>query len=429
MKSFIIAVLLLGLSLTAQAGETPTPSTAAPAIYIAPLTAEDGQVPNWAPYIGKGIAKMIITSLSGSGRFKVIDTTLTDDLAQDLKSIVPSRQKNGSAARPAVDLIFHGKVSQFGSKSSGFNVKEIFNLSSLPGGGPKAVNAAIRIDWALVDANTQTVVTNGSTQFSERGFGFDLASAGGTPGKAMTSPWARLGMAVATNVADQTTGVVGVVHDSSNVDYGNALFMKSALGLATCKAVTNVIEALNAANLPEMDPSRARVQIETKEAPIQTAASAVAATPSLGRASPAHAATPATSQSETPAPPITGKVVAVVNKGTIIVSIGSKNGLKNGDKVDLFQTIDLKDDKGVVVFSEEKQAGEITLESVQEEKSKGNYAGDLAIKSGWIVKIKPAGEPGTKVPSASTAIVAQATSSRDAANSAKSSAKDKPVLH
>ena len=83
-----------------------------------------------------------------------------------------------------------------------------------------------------------------------------------------------------------------------------------------------------------------------------------------------------------------GKVLAVVNKTTVIVSIGSKQGFKAGDKLNLYETIDTKDDKGVVVFTEEKLAGELTLDSVQEDRSKATYAGTADVKGGWSVKAK-----------------------------------------
>ena len=83
-----------------------------------------------------------------------------------------------------------------------------------------------------------------------------------------------------------------------------------------------------------------------------------------------------------------GKILAVASKDTIIISLGSKQGFKEGDKLNLFQTNDVKDDKGNVVFTDEKLVGEITLSSVQEEKSRATYNGDAPIQQGWSVKAK-----------------------------------------
>jgi hypothetical protein len=81
-----------------------------------------------------------------------------------------------------------------------------------------------------------------------------------------------------------------------------------------------------------------------------------------------------------------GKVLAVASKDAIIVSLGSKHGFKDGDKLNLYEAVEIKDEKGAVVFTEEKLVGEVTLQSVQEERSKAAYAGDLTIKAGWVVK-------------------------------------------
>ena len=76
----------------------------------------------------------------------------------------------------------------------------------------------------------------------------------------------------------------------------------------------------------------------------------------------------------------------MVNKSTLIVTVGSKQGFKPGDKLQLFEAVDIKDDKGAVIFSEDKPAGEITLDAVQEERSKASYAGTSDVKAGWTVK-------------------------------------------
>lgn len=83
-----------------------------------------------------------------------------------------------------------------------------------------------------------------------------------------------------------------------------------------------------------------------------------------------------------------GKVLAAASKDTIIISLGSKQGFKEGDKLNLYQTNDVKDDKGNVVFTDEKLVGEITLSSVQEDKSRASYSGDLTVQQGWTVKAK-----------------------------------------
>jgi hypothetical protein len=41
-----------------------------------------------------------------------------------------------------------------------------------------------------------------------------------------------------------------------------------------------------------------------------------------------------------------------------------------------------------VVFTDEKLVGEITIQAVQEEKSKASCDSNLAVKAGWVVKAK-----------------------------------------
>jgi len=84
----------------------------------------------------------------------------------------------------------------------------------------------------------------------------------------------------------------------------------------------------------------------------------------------------------------TDEVLAVAGKATIIVSLGSKEGLKEGDTLELYQPTDVKDDKGNVVFTDEKLVGEITLQAVQEDKSRASYSGDVQVQQGWTVKSK-----------------------------------------
>jgi hypothetical protein len=81
-------------------------------------------------------------------------------------------------------------------------------------------------------------------------------------------------------------------------------------------------------------------------------------------------------------------VLAVGGKDAVIVSLGSKQGFKSGDKLNLYELSEVKDDKGVVVFADEKLAGEIILQAVQEERSKASYTGNREIKPGWVVKAK-----------------------------------------
>jgi hypothetical protein len=202
------------------------------------------------------------------------------------------------------------------------------NLGKL---GIKQNKADVRIDWRIVDTATRKIITTGQAVGTETGTGFDIgANIGGHGG---------------------------------NISFKNSEFMNSALGKATVKALNAIMAQVTTVSVPVSGRQQAKAKTaQAGQAAVQAAADAAKDTP--------------------------GKVLAVVNKSTLIVSLGSKSGFKNGDKLKLYETVDTKDDKGQVVFTEEKLVGEITLDAVQEDKSKASYSGSADVKSGWVVKFK-----------------------------------------
>jgi hypothetical protein len=177
-------------------------------------------------------------------------------------------------------------------------------------------------------------------------------NAGGSVGSGSGTA-AKSSSAKSSNAAPKTAAAGdATATDTQTISYGNPAFMNSALGKATAKAVTDIIKQLDAANLPE--PERV-----TR---VKSANEALKHTP--------------------------GKVLAVAGKDTIIVSLGSKEGWKVGDTLELYQPSDVLDDKSNVVFTDEKLVGEITLQSVQDDKSRAAYAGDALVQQGWTVKAK-----------------------------------------
>jgi hypothetical protein len=189
----------------------------------------------------------------------------------------------------------------------------------------------VRIDWRLVDATNRKVIKAGSAAGEHKGGGFDIG--------------------------------VGVGGHGGGIGFDNKEFMDSALGKATVAALAQITAEMKTVSLPESARSKAKASQAA-----QTTAAAAAAADALR---------------QTP-----GKVLAVAGKDAIIVSLGTKHGLKAGDKLNLYETVETKDDKGEVVFTEEKLVGELTIQSPQEERSKAAYAGDAAVKAGWVVKAK-----------------------------------------
>jgi hypothetical protein len=189
----------------------------------------------------------------------------------------------------------------------------------------------VAIDWRLVDAYTRKVIKSGRAEASHKGNSFDIG-----------------------------TSVNG---HGGNIGFGNSEFMNSALGKAAAQAVTNLTLDLMNIEIPESGRHKYQAQrLAQAQAQAQAAVAAAKLTP--------------------------GVVIAVVNKTTLIVSIGGKQGAKPNDKLNLFEVVNTKDDKGTVVFTEEKPAGEITLQAVQDDRSKASYDGPGEVQPGWIVRAK-----------------------------------------
>lgn len=335
MKRVCLLGVFLSLIGTASAqSPTPAPADAQPTLFVAPLDGDMSAVMGWQPALGEGLAEMLITELNRLGKFQILESTALKDLANEIdlgkSGYVNEQERVEKGGWAGADFMFRGKVTRFGSNTKGLGLGGFVPFS---GGnlGVRVTTSDVRIDWRFVDVYTRKVLKTGSATASQKGTGFDIG--------------------------------VGIQGHGGNIGFGNQEFMNSALGKATAKAVTNIVQELVGINLPESGRLRSKAQAQSQQqAAAQAAAEAAKETP--------------------------GKVLAVVSKSTLIVSLGSKLGFKNGDKLKLYETVDTKDDKGQVVFTEEKLAGEVTLDAVQEDKSKASYAGSADVKSGWVVKLK-----------------------------------------
>lgn len=424
-SAFLIPIFLLG-SLPGIGAEDVKPVAAAPVIVIDALGGNKAEVPGWQPALGQGISEMLIEALERSdSKFQVLETTEATSLQNEPKSGASNADgktkpdpggsagskkaaegdttgsaKPDTAAPADSDFMFCGDVTQFATQTNGSKIGDFISASPFASLGAKLVIAHVQIAWRLVDTETKKVVKRGITACSASGSDFDVAALTTTDGKAAMAGSATTfantaGGKKATNnyanlfkgliLGNASTGGDGSNHAGSNsgttakstktsaqtvpkaggdvaenggesigetVSYGDPAFMNSALGKATAKAVTDIINQLDAISLPE--PGRV--------ANLKAATDALKHTP--------------------------GKVLAVAGKDTIIVSLGSKEGFKEGDQLELYQLTDVKDDKGNVVFTDEKPAGEITLSAVQEDRSRGSYSGDAQVQQGWTVKAK-----------------------------------------
>jgi curli biogenesis system outer membrane secretion channel CsgG len=334
MKNKFITLICSLVFAAGVAGRSSAQDSSLPSLIVAPFSGDVTYIQYWQPALGEGLSEMLITELSKLNKFQVLETTqlgaLKDEIKMGQDGWVEQSEKVEKGGFAAADFMFTAKVTRFGSKESkiglgGFVPHNIGNL------GVRQSVSDVRIDWRLVDAATRKIIKAGSASAEQKGTGFDIGvNIGGSGGR---------------------------------VGFDNKEFMNSALGKATVAALSQITGEISSLPLPESGRHKQKATQANQQA---TAASAAAE-----------------ALRQTP-----GKVLAVVGKDAIIVSLGAKQGFKAGDKLNLYETTDIKDDKGAVVFTEEKLVGEITILSAQDDRSKASYSGDREVKAGWTVKAK-----------------------------------------
>jgi len=325
----LVCALMLG-----PAGSSALRADDLPTLIVPGFSGDTTAISYWQPAMGAGLSEMMITELGKLNKFQVLETTQLDALKDEIKmgddGWVEQSEKVEKGGFAGADFMFTAKVTRFGNKETNVGLGG-FVPGALGGLGVRQTTADVRIDWRLVDASNRKIIKTGSGLGSQKGGGFTLGTAVNSRG-----------------------GAIG---------FDNREFMDSALGKATVKALTQITSELAPTPLPESG----RHQKRTAAAGQQAAAASAAAA----------------GLRQTP-----GKVLAVADKDTIIVSLGSKHGFKTGDKLNLYETTEVKDDKGTVVFTDEKLVGEVTIQVAQDERSKVSYSGDREIKAGWTVKAK-----------------------------------------
>jgi curli biogenesis system outer membrane secretion channel CsgG len=327
MKHLLFALIFCSSLFSAR-----TEDSSLPTIFVAPLDGDASAVMGWQPALGEGLAEMLITELTKINKFQVLESTALEHLKGEIKlgedGFVGQDEKVEKGGFAGADFMFRGKVTRFGAKSQGVNLGG-FVPGSLGNLGIKQNQSDVRIDWRLVDVSTRKVLKTGQAVASEKGLGFNVG--------------------------------VGVGGRGGAIGFQNTEFMNSALGKATVKAIGVIIADVSVASLPASGRRQAKDKAaERDKAGVEAALVTLKSTP--------------------------GKVLAAPVKGVVIVSLGRKQGFKSGDKLKLYETVDTKNDKGEVVFSEEKLIGEIVLDSVQEERSKASYTGSSEAQAGWVVR-------------------------------------------
>ena len=334
MKKNLLAFLSLSILAAGLADRALAADSGLPTLIVAPFSGDITHIAYWQPAMGEGLCEMLITELGKINKFQVLETTqlgaLKDEIKMGQDGWVEQSEKVEKGGFAAADFMFTAKVTRFGNKESKIGLGG-FVPGSLGNLGVKQTTADVRIDWRLVDAANRKIIKTGSSTGTQKGTGFNVG--------------------------------VNVTGHGGGIGLDNKEFMESALGKATEAALKQITTDITPVTLPESG----RQKQKASQADQQTAV-ANAATQAL-RATP-------------------GKVLAVVGKDTVIVSLGSTQGFKAGDTLNLIETVDTKDATGAVVFTDEKLVGEVVLQSVQADRSKASYSGNAEVKAGWLVKAK-----------------------------------------
>lgn len=321
-----IPTLILGITLTAA----HIFADDLPTCFVAPFSGDTVAIAYWQPAMGSGLGEMLTTELGKANKFQMLEINDLGDLKNEINmgadGWVDQSQKVDKGGFAAADFMFTAKVTRFGNKTSHIGLGG-FAPAGFGNLGLHQSVADVRIDWRLVDVATRKIIKTGSASAEEKGGGFDVGA--------------------------------GADGNGGNISMGNHEFMDSALGHATEKTLAQIIADVQQTTIPVSGRAKQKAGLSAQA---DAANDAVRHTP--------------------------GRILAVASKDTIIISLGSKQGFKEGDKLNLFQTTDVKDDKGAVVFTDEKLVGEITLSNVQEDKSRASYTGDAPVQQGWTVKAK-----------------------------------------
>jgi len=405
-------MVLAGAHLAAQeASNSPT-------LSVGPFNGDKATIPGWQQCVGQGLSEMLVESLEKSAnKFQVVESAESTEpqagaapggtaptgnktKPRNGGNSTPQETVNVSTGDTEPDFAFYADVIQFAMRTNSSHIGDFLATSPIANLGAKLVTAQVVIDWQVQDTESKRVVLRKITSRSSTGSGFDMAAASASgkqttkPGsaaatavtKAAASPnnaantgidWAKYnsylsGLGKALNNAPnnsanggngaarppgagaKSSGAGGDVAASDDETYGyaNSEFINSALGKATSEAINDIMQQLVSASLPESG----------RAAKSRNAAVALRHTP--------------------------GKILAVADNSTIIVSLGSNQGFKEGDQLELYETTDVKDDNGNAVFTDQKLVGELVITEVQSDRCRCSYSGDAKVQQGWTVKCK-----------------------------------------
>jgi len=327
MKYFVrtLAMIALGLSMFsgARAQESGKP--------VVGIKAFENPPNYYHSTIGNGLTDLFTTELVKTNKYKIVEREALGDLASEV-DLGKSGYGDKATATPkghfkGLEYLFICKVTNFGEKERKVGTGGIGGRV-FGGLGTRQTSAYVRLDFRIVDATTREVVYAGSGEGEDKTTGVSVD--GGAFGKG-----------------------------AGAVDFSDRSFLESQVGRATMKAINDVIQKMDHNFLATR--TSGATQVRAQEAGAREAAEAEA--------------------SKAP-----GKILAVVNIQMIIISLGSGNGLKIGDKLKVFKPQNVTDSSGKVVYTEEKEIGLLVVTEVQADRSKAAVVSGAGISEGLIVR-------------------------------------------
>lgn len=324
MKMKLLALVCCSVFSAGIANRGLAQESGLPSLIVAPFSGDTTAMQYWQPALGSGLAEMLVTELAKINKFQVLENSQLGVLMDEIKLGQDGFVEPSEKVEKGG---FAGADFMFTAKVTQFGHKE--SKIGLGGFVPGNLgNLGIKQSVSNVRIDWRLV---------------DVAS----------RKIIKTGSAIGEKKGTGFNIGVNISGSGGGIGFDNKEFMDSALGKATVLALSQITDDLKPFTLPESGRHKLKATQAGKE---------IAA--------------------------LSGKVLAVASKDAIIISIGAKQGLKDGDKLKLYETSEIKDDKGAVVFTEEKLVGEITIQSTQEDRSKATYSGDREIKAGWTVKAK-----------------------------------------
>ncbi len=282
--------------------------------------------------VGNGLTDLFITELQKTGKYRIIERAAVKELMDEVDFGKSGYVEQSSAVKKGhikgVEYYFFAKVTNFGAKKKkiggGGWGGRIFG-----GLGYKKKEAYVRIDFRIVDA------TSGETVYADYGEG----------------KCSRKGLSFGGGRWGSGGGALDVSSDE---------FLSSMVGRATMEAIHDIINKMDHSFLAR-HKSRAKELKEEEERARKEALEKLRHVP--------------------------GKVLAVSGDSLIVVSLGSNNGIRVGDRLQILKENVIKDSKGNVVYSEDVPIGVLVVYKVQPDRSLARKESGNEVKEGYKVKI------------------------------------------